>query len=240
MCLCVGGAPITPYNHGCNIMRYYPVNLDIKGRSCLVVGGGSVGFRKVKTLLACGARVTVVSPEIAPPLKKLVESGAVMWHGRGYRDSDLTGNFLVIGATDDDQLNEQVSKDAGRLNLLCNIADRPAACNFILPAIVERGDLLIAVSTSGRSPAYAKQLRKELEKQFGEEYTELLQLMGAIRDKLLAEAHEPEAHKPLFEKLINGGLLACIREKNTEKINRLLLETLGSGYELDHLVDMNW
>jgi precorrin-2 dehydrogenase/sirohydrochlorin ferrochelatase len=148
--------------------------------------------------------------------------------------------FLVIGATDDESLNEQVSKDAGRLNLLCNIADRPAACNFILPAIIERGDLVIAVSTSGRSPAFAKQLRKDLEKQFGEEYTRLLQLMGAIRDKLLAEAHEPEAHKPLFEALISGGLLGLIREKDRDGINHLLLETLGTGYELDHLADMSW
>jgi precorrin-2 dehydrogenase / sirohydrochlorin ferrochelatase len=221
-------------------MRYYPVNLDIKGRSCLVVGGGAVGFRKIQTLLACGAFVTVVSPEITPELKALVESGAVTWHARGYRASDLAAVFLVIGATDDDQLNEQVSKDAGRLNLLCNIADRPAACNFILPAIIERGDLVIAISTSGRSPAFAKQLRKELEKQFGEEYTKLLQLMGAIRDKLLAEAHEPEAHKSLFETLISGGLLARIREKDTAGINRLLRETLGTGYELDQLAQINW
>jgi precorrin-2 dehydrogenase / sirohydrochlorin ferrochelatase len=221
-------------------MRYYPVNLDIKGRSCLVVGGGAVGFRKVKTLLSCGARVTVVSPEITPRLTALVEYGAVTWHARGYRNSDLAGVFLVIGATDDESLNEQVSKDAGQLNLLCNIADRPAACNFILPAIIERGDLTIAISTSGRSPAFAKQLRKDLEKQFGEEYTELLQLMGAIRDKLLAEAHEPEAHKPLFEALIRGGLLVSIREKDRDGVNRLLRETIGAGYELDHLVDMSW
>jgi precorrin-2 dehydrogenase/sirohydrochlorin ferrochelatase len=221
-------------------MRYFPVNLDIKGRSCLVVGGGSVGFRKVKTLLSCGALVTVVSPEITLQLKELVESGDVTWHERGYKDSDLTGAFLVIGATNDDRLNEQVSKDAGRFNLLCNIADRPAACNFILPAIIERGDLVIAISTSGRSPAFAKQLRKELEMQFGEEYTELLRLMGAIRAKLLAEAHEPEAHKPLFEKLIGGGLLASIKEKDTDGINRLLLETLGAGYELNNLIDTNW
>lgn len=221
-------------------MRYYPVNLDIKGRSCLVVGGGAVGFRKVKTLLACGARVTVVSPEITPALKKWVENGTVTWHARGYRDSDMTGAFLVIGATDDDQLNERVSRDAHRLNLLCNIADRPAACNFILPAILRRGDLVIAVSTSGRSPALAKKIRKDLEKQFGEEYTELLLLMGAIRDKLLAQAHEPDAHKPLFEALISGGLLGFIRERDLDGINRLLLETLGTGYELDHLVDMNW
>lgn len=220
-------------------MRYYPVNLDIKNRACLVVGGGAVGCRKVKTLLSCGARVTVVSPDITSELKSMVEGGDIIWHRRGYRNSDLTGIFLVIGATDDDQLNEEISRDAGCLNLLCNIADRPAACNFILPSIVERGDLIIAISTSGRSPAFAKQLRKELEKQFGEEYTKLLQLMGAVRERLLSEAHEPEAHKHLFEAIIKGGLLSYFRENDTTGINRLLLETLGPGYEFDELMGLS-
>ncbi|MDX9785754.1 MAG: bifunctional precorrin-2 dehydrogenase/sirohydrochlorin ferrochelatase [Desulfobacterales bacterium] len=218
-------------------MRYYPINLDIKGRHCLVVGGGGVGFRKVTTLLACGGLVTVVSPALVPELQALADSCDITWHSRGYRASDLANMFLVIGATNDEQLNNQVSTDAHGQNMLCNIADRPAACNFILPSIVHRGDLVLTISTSGKSPAFAKQLRKELEKQFGAEYKAFLLLMGAIRDRLLSQAHEPEAHKPLFEKLINAGLLTRIRENDTDGINRLLFETLGSGYELNRLID---
>lgn len=221
-------------------MKYYPVNLDVNGRNVLVVGGGGVGGRKVKTLLACGARVRVVSHEVTPQLRELADSGAITWFARGYRESDLAGMFLVIGATDDEPLNRQVSEDAHRLNMLCNIADRPASCNFILPAIVQRGDLVIAISTSGQSPAFAKKLRKDLEKQFGEEYREFLQIMGAVREKLLAEAHEPEAHKPLFETLIDRGLLARIKERDKDGIDRLFLEILGTGYEMDQLIDVGW
>jgi precorrin-2 dehydrogenase/sirohydrochlorin ferrochelatase len=148
-------------------MRYYPVNLDILNRKCLVVGGGGVGTRKVITLLDCGAIVTVVSLDIGEKLLKLAGNGLIAWEKRSYLTSDLDGIFLVIGATNNEKLNRQISADAEKINLLCNIADRPDVCNFILPSIVNRGDLVIAISTSGKSPAFAKKLRKELEKQFG-------------------------------------------------------------------------
>lgn len=217
-------------------MRYYPVNLDVKDRSCLVVGGGAVGVRKVGTLLSCGARVTVVSPEAAGALRAMAEDGKVTWHRRDYRTSDLEGAFLVIGATDNDAINQRISNDALSRNVLCNIADRPAACNFILPSIIERGDLVLTISTSGKSPAFAKHLRKQLEGQFGPAYQPFLELMGAIRSRLLAEAHAPEAHRPLFEKLITGGLLERIREKDTRAVNRLLFDILGEGYAVEQLI----
>ncbi len=217
-------------------MRYYPINLDVQGRECLVVGGGAVGTRKVRMLLKCGARVMVISPNLTKELKDLSEQGAIDVEKRDYHSSDLNGLFLVIGATSNDSINRKISADAEKLNILCNIADLPDACNFILPAIVERGDLTIAISTSGSSPAFAKKLRKDIEKQFGEEYALFLKLMGSIRKKLLEEKHEPEAHKPLFETLITGGLLEVVRENNIEKINRLLRDTLGKGFEYDELI----
>ena len=134
-------------------MRYYPVHLDIKNQNCLVVGGGGVGTRKVKTLLECGARVTVVSPDPSQQLAKLASEGSITLTQRIYRSADLDGMFLVIGATDDENLNQQISTDAEKSNILCNIADRPEVCNFILPSIVRRGDLVITISTSGKSPA---------------------------------------------------------------------------------------
>ncbi len=216
-------------------MRYYPVNLDILDRKCLVVGGGSVGTRKVLTLLDCGAIVTVVSPDVSEKLLELAGNGSIIWEKRSYLASDLDGMFLVIGATDDEELNRQISADAEKINLLCNIADRPEVCNFILPAIVNRGDLVIAISTSGKSPAFAKTLRKELEKQFGFEYAEFLRLMGAIRKKLLSEKHEPEAHKHLFEQMIKSDLVGMIKSNKKEEINSLLFEILGKGYEFESL-----
>ncbi len=211
-------------------MRYYPVNLDIRNRKCLVVGGGDVGTRKAVTLLDCGALVTVVSINAGEKLLTLAESGLVELKRRPYTGADLDGMFLVICATDDEELNLQVSEDAGKLNMLCNIADRPEACNFILPALMKQGDLVIAVSTSGKSPAFAKKIRKDLEKQFGNEYADFLKLMGAIRKKLLSKRHEPEAHKPLFEKLINKEILQLIKNNDADKIDSLLFEVLGEGY----------
>ncbi|MDQ1330643.1 MAG: Precorrin-2 dehydrogenase [Thermodesulfobacteriota bacterium] len=211
-------------------MRYYPVNLDIRNRKCLVVGGGDVGTRKAVTLLDCGAFVTVVSINAGQQLLTLAESGLIELKRRPYTGGDLDGMFLVICATDNEELNLQVSIDAGKLNMLCNIADRPEACNFILPALVKRGDLVIAVSTSGKSPAFAKKIRKDLEKQFGNEYADFLKLMGAIRKKLLSKSHEPEAHKPLFEKLINKEIPQLIKNDDADKIDSLLFEVLGEGY----------
>ena len=217
-------------------MRYYPIHLDIQNRNCLVVGGGGVGTRKVITLLKCRAKVTVVSPVISERLQNLAESAPLTLKPRPYRSADLEGMFLVIGATDDEQVNRQISSDAECRNTLCNIADRPEICNFILPSIVQRDDLVITISTSGRSPALAKKLRKTLERKFGEEYGDFLQLMGAIRNKLLSQAHEPEAHKPLFEQLIDSDLIAMIREAKTEDINALLFNILGDGYRFEELM----
>jgi len=217
-------------------MRYYPIHLDIKNRNCLVVGGGAVGTRKANTLLECGAGVTVVSPNPTPQLTKLASEGAIRLFRRAYRSADLDGAFLVIGATDDESLNQQISNDAALTHTLCNIADRPEVCNFILPSIIQRGDLVITISTSGKSPALAKQLRQKLQTQFGKEYAEFLLLMGAIRKKLLSRAHEPEAHKTLFNQLIDSDLIQLMQAGKTEEINSLLYKILGEGYKIEELL----
>jgi precorrin-2 dehydrogenase/sirohydrochlorin ferrochelatase len=217
-------------------MRYYPVNLDIRNRPCIVIGGGRVGTRKVNTLLDCGAGVTVVSPAVTTPLAGLAASRKICLKQRAYRSADLDGMFLVIGATNDEALNRRVNADAEQRNMLCNIADRPAICNFILPAIVQRKDFMLAISTAGKSPAFAKHVRKQLEAQFGPEYGDLLDLMGAIRLRLLAEAHEPEAHKPLFERLIAANLLDLVKQGETGRIDELLHKVLGPGYRYEELM----
>jgi precorrin-2 dehydrogenase / sirohydrochlorin ferrochelatase len=214
-------------------MKYYPVNLDIRGRSCLVVGGGAVGTRKIRTLLECGAVVTVVSPEVTDPLSALVLENRISLKQRPYRTSDLDGVFLVIGATDNKELNRTIHEDAGSQGKLCNIADQPDLCNFILPSVIDRGDLIIAISTSGKSPAFARRLRKQLEAQFGPEYAEFLKLMGAVRKILLAQTRDPEAHRRVFESLIDRGLLECIRDNDKTQIDNLLLSVLGPGHGYD-------
>jgi precorrin-2 dehydrogenase / sirohydrochlorin ferrochelatase len=220
-------------------MRYYPVNLDIRNRKCLVVGGGDVGTRKVMTLLDCGAKVVVVSPDVNEKIEELSNKGLIKLQRRGFKPTDLDKMFLVIGATDNPELNRHIHNEAEGLGMLCNIADRPEVCNFILPAIVNRGDLIIAISTSGKSPAFAKKMRKDLEKKFGTEYAEFLTLMGGIRNKLLSEDHEPEAHKHVFENLIKRDLIALIKHRDIAAINSLLFEILGEGYIFDELVSIH-
>ena len=217
-------------------MRYYPIFLDVRHRHCLVVGGGSVGVRKAMTLLDCGAAVTVVSPRISDKLTELSQNESLIIEKRPFKLSDLKDKFLVIGATDNQELNRQIHAESERLDILCNIADQPEECNFILPSIVKKGDLVIAISTSGKSPAFAKKLRKDLEKQLGNEYAAFLELMGAIRKKLLAKDHKPEVHKPLFEELINRGLIDMIKGRRKKDINTLLYEVLGEGYLFEELM----
>ncbi|MBW2019362.1 MAG: bifunctional precorrin-2 dehydrogenase/sirohydrochlorin ferrochelatase [Deltaproteobacteria bacterium] len=217
-------------------MRYYPVNLDVQNKECLVVGGGRVGERKVMTLLECGARVTVVTTLATERLQALASEGDIDLKTRGYEPSDLEGKFLVIGATDTEDINEKISQDAAKRGLLCNIADRPAACSFVLPAIVQQGDLLIAISTAGKSPALAKRIRQDLEKEFGPEYAVLLNLMGAIRQRLLSTGKSPEAHKQMLERLLDEGLLVMIRDNRIQDIDNLLKDVLGEGYTWEALM----
>jgi precorrin-2 dehydrogenase len=218
-------------------MQYYPIFLNIKERSCLVVGGGDVGTRKVEMLLKCGASVTIVSSDATEKLKHLSKEQRIRLIIRKYTSSDLENRFLVIGATNDEQLNQQISMDAEKQKLLCNIVDRPAVCNFILPAIVQQGDLVMAISTSGKSPAFAKKLRKDLENQFDEAYAVFLYLMGAIRSRLLAQKHAPEEHKPLFKKIIESDIISWIQTHQFESIDALLLDVLGPGYTVDDLLN---
>ena len=217
-------------------MRYYPINLDVQNRECLVVGGGGVGERKVKTLLECEALVTVVTTNATEALQTLASERGISLKTREYEPSDMEGKFLVIGATDNEEVNETISKDAAERGLLCNIADRPAACNFVLPAIARQGDLLIAISTSNKSPAVARRIRQNLEKEFGPEYALLLNLMGAIRQKLLSESKSPEAHKQVFEQLLDDGLLEMIRDNRTRDVDGLLKDVLGNGYTWKELM----
>ena len=214
-------------------MKYYPVNLNIQRQSCLVVGGGSVGTRKVKMLLDCGAAVTVVSPEVTDMLSVLAEENRISLKQRPYQASDLDGVFLVIGATDNRDMNRTIYDDARKQGKLCNIADQPDLCNFILPSVIERGDLIIAISTSGKSPAYARQLRKQLEAQFGPEHAGFLKLMGIVRKILLKRTRDPETHRQVFNSLIDHGLLECIRNGDKTAIDNMLISVLGPGYGYD-------
>jgi precorrin-2 dehydrogenase/sirohydrochlorin ferrochelatase len=164
----------------------YLVNLALEGRAAVVIGGGAVAARKVQDLLAAKANVTVIAPQLCDGIVALAGGKRIVAHGRPYRAADLAGAFVVIAATDDEDLNARISADATAMNVLVNVVDRPALCTFTVPATVRRGDLTIAIATEGRCPALAGILREELEARYGPEYSELVSLFGELRKKMIA------------------------------------------------------
>jgi precorrin-2 dehydrogenase/sirohydrochlorin ferrochelatase len=167
---------------------YFPAFLDLRGRRCLVVGGGEIGERKTHALLDCGARVTIVSPSVTQRLAALAASGRLVHRARPFRRSDPRGCALAVAATGDPRVDRVVAAAARRWRALVNVVDRPQHCDFIVPAVLRRGELQIAVSTGGRSPAIAREIRRRLERFFGPEYGELISRAGEARNRARAKA----------------------------------------------------
>jgi len=213
-------------------MRYYPLFLDISRRRCVVVGSGKVAERKIERLLACGARVEVVGKVLTPALDALKENRRIVHHETDYEEALIHGAFLVIGATDNDVVNGRIAGDARALGILVNIVDEPARCDFILPSIVERGDLSIAVSTGGKSPALAKKLRIELDALYGPEYAILLEIMGKLREKMIAESRPSAENRERFEAVVTSGILDHIRAERWKEVEVLIMELTGIEMEV--------
>ena len=199
-------------------MSFYPICLDLEALPCVVVGGGRVAERKVLGLLASKAQVSVISPVLTEELQQQHADRNIEWIAREYQQGDLGQAFLVIAATDDEEAQKQVYEEAAANNLLLNVADVPQRCNFILPATVRRGDLTISVSTAGKSPALARKLRMELEKRFGPEYRILVNILGAIRPKILASGLLQSENEQLFKLLLHDDMEEWIKNKKWDSI----------------------
>lgn len=189
---------------------YYPIFLNLQGKCCLVVGGGEVATRKVQGLLEAEALVTVVSPALTEILVELVRDGAIRYEARLFRDEDVEGCALVIGATDQPTVQEAVYEASQRHGVWVNIVDVPQACDFIAPAIVRRGALQIAISTSGHSPTLAKRIRQQLEEQYGPEFAELLDWLGQERARIRQEVGDPAARMAYYERLVDEVWLSAM------------------------------
>lgn len=218
-------------------MKHYPIFMDIKNKNCLVVGGGNVGMRKAATLEKCQANVTVVSHIFFHEHESL-KTTSIIFKNKAYEKEDIKGMFFVFAATANAELNQEIKNDAAKMDILCNIADSPDKSDFILPSIVNRGDLTIAISTSGSSPAMAKKIREDLEHCFGFEYAPFLTLMANIRKRLLLSEHDPDGHKQIFHTLIEKGVLELIKDKNEKKINLILYDVLGKRYLYQDLISL--
>ena len=186
----------------------YPMVLDLAGRRAVVVGGGRVALRKARALAEAGARVTAVAPEFLP---EFADEAGVERIEATYKADHLAGAVLVIAATDDAAVNRRVADDARAAHVLANVVDVPEQCDFIVPAQVRRGDLLIAITTGGAAPSLSRRLRERLEGEFGPEWAEYLAQVRAVRERVLAEGHPPEVRRRIFERLTEPDIVEAAR-----------------------------
>ncbi len=205
----------------------YLVNLTLTRQPALVVGAGTIAARKIESLLEAGATVRVVAPRVSDAVARLAASGRVGLERRAYAPGDVAGARLVVAATDDEEVNAAISRDATAAGVLVNVVDRPALCTFTIPAVVRRGALTLAVATEGQCPACARAIREELEDRYGPEYDAVLQLLGRARDRLRAAGWDsPRVHRALAD-LWRAGIVDSVRQGDEARIRRLLESHLG-------------
>ena len=185
-------------------MSLFPIFLKLEGRSCLVVGGGTVAQAKIEGLIEAGAVVHVVAPRATEAIEQLATGGRVRWSRCAFEPSDLDGAFLVVVATSLRELNERVFQQAQRRGILCNVVDDPPHCDFYYPSVVRRGDLQIAISTAGHIPALSQRLRKELEQQFASEYARWVPRLGRTRRGLFRRAMDANLRRGLLHRLASA------------------------------------
>ena len=208
-----------------NTGTYFPVFLDVRRKKCVVIGGGQVAFRKIRTLLDCGASVTVISPVLHPDLSELANKNSIQVIRRSYKSRDLKGAFIVIAATGTKETNRKVAKEAGRVGALVNVVDDPEPSDFIVPSLLRRGDLAIAISTGGMSPALARKIKTRLEDSFGEEYALLVSLVEEVRSTLRRKGIRVNAER--WQDALGLDLLThLMRTGQKEKAEAILMEKL--------------
>ena len=203
-------------------MRLYPLFLKVDGCRCVVVGGGAVAERKVVSLTQCGAHVVVVSPELTPELEAQAREGRIELVQRTFEPADLEGALLTIAATDDRAVNEAVAKAADSYGVLINVVDVPELCNFYVPASFTRGDLQIAISTTGASPVLAKRLREELESQFGPEYSPFLKLCKRLRRELQARVQDRSRRNQAENAFLSSAALSLLAQGKVDEAEAAL------------------
>ena len=191
---------------------FYPIFLDLEGRATLVVGGGAVAERKVESLLEVGARITVVSPTATPRLREWGAAGRIALQPRPFEDADVTGHLLVIAATDDSETQHAARAAGARHHVLVNVADQPDLCDFILPAVTRRGDVVVAVSTSGKSPALAAALRSRIDRLLPADVARAASVLGSVRDETRRRYTDADDRKRAFERVVASGILDWIRD----------------------------
>ena len=210
---------------------YYPVYIQLQEQLCVVIGGGKIAEGKVEGLLAADARVTVVSPNLTSRLHELAEQGQIKYISRAYQLGDLAGAFLVICATDQPEINHQVWEAASANQQLVNVVDDTPHCNFIAPAILRKGDLMIAISTGGKAPALAVRLKEQLQKEIGPEYERFLELAGQLREPLAHHIPDFETRKSLWYDLVDSDVLDLLAHGDEPAAMERISQVVGFRFE---------
>ncbi|MCI0660893.1 MAG: bifunctional precorrin-2 dehydrogenase/sirohydrochlorin ferrochelatase [Acidobacteria bacterium] len=210
-------------------MRYYPVYLDLQQRTVLVVGGGAIAEGKALQLVDAGARVRVVSPSLTAKLSEMAERGMIDRREGRFTEADLNGVALVICATNEKEVNEEVSRLSAGRGLLCNVVDQPALCNFITPALVSRGELQISISTGGGSPSLTQRVKREIGELIGEEYGELLEVAAEMRRDAKQSIPDFEDRRKVLHAFVESDALDLIRAEQKEKARQIARELLEGG-----------
>lgn len=200
-------------------MNYYPSFLNLIGKRAVVIGGGRVAERKILTLLKADARVTVISPQLTKRIEKEKRKNNIKHISRHYRKGDLKNAFIIIAATDSQAINKHISEDA---LCLVNVVDAPSLCNFIVPSVVKRGPLTIAISTSGVSPAFSKSIRKELEKLYSSEFSRYLKFLEKFRKKAKKEIPDKTKRAAFLKSLASKEMIEMLRKKGFKEVVKIL------------------
>ncbi len=200
--------------------------LDLRNKTCLVVGGGAVALRKIRTLLRCGARILIVSSSLCQDLQELVDRKKVQYAGHEYQSSMLDNAWLVVSSTDDRELNSRVSRDALSRQILVNNADDPSLCNYFFPSVVSRGPLSIAISTEGRSPAWARMVREQLEEMFSEDCEEFLDFLGKMRSFILRSIEDPRKRKKAFRQMAGREFYHFFQTMELDELEQKAVELI--------------
>ena len=210
-------------------MAYYPIFTDLRGKRCVVIGGGLVAQRKITTLLGYGASIILISPEATTRMTAYAAQRRIRWIRRRFRPGDLAGAWLVYAATDDAGINARVHREARQRRMFANIVDQTPLCSFIAPSIMRRGELVIAVSTGGASPTLSKRLRRDLVERIGGEYGTMLRLLKSLRQP--AKQRLPNYHdrKRYFDRLVQGDVFALVRRGQAARARRSALALLNQA-----------
>jgi len=189
----------------------FPIFLKLDGRRVVVVGAGRIAAQKLEGLLEAKAEIAVIAPQAIEAIRELARSGRIAWTQAAFESAQLAGALLAIAATGDAEVNERVYRAAREQGVLCNAVDEPERCDFFYPSVVRRGDLQIAISTAGKSPALAQRIRRELEEQFDSGYAAWIEWLGAVRERLFARRIEPERRRRMLHRIAGGAVYERFR-----------------------------